>query len=189
MRIQTRWRMRKDYIVLIVGKSGSGKSSICNYLSHKFGLKELKSYTTRPKRNNMDFSHEFITNEEFDKLTDICAYTEFDSNRYCATSAQVDESDLYVIDPDGVKFFLSEYKGKKVPMVVYINCEEYALLCHMIKRGDSSEDMMRRLDHDRVAFSGFADEYATKVYNNNSGDDISVIQNIGQDIYNTFFKE
>ena len=74
-------------------------------------------------------------------------------------------------------------------MVVYINCEEYALLCHMIKRGDSSEDMMRRLDHDRVAFSGFADEYATKVYNNNSGDDISVIQNIGQDIYNTFFKE
>ena len=181
--------MKHDYILLIVGKSGSGKSSVCNYLSHKFGLKELKSYTTRPKRNNMDFSHEFITDEEFDKLTNICAYTEFDGNRYCATSAQVDESDLYVIDPDGVKFFLSKYRGKKIPMVVYINCDEHALIYHMVKRGDSFANIRRRLKHDRVAFAGFADEYATKVYNNNSEDNISVIHAIGQDIYNTFFKE
>ena len=181
--------MKHDYIVLIVGKSGSGKSSICNYLSHKFGLKELRSYTTRKKRGLADFSHEFISDDEFDSLTDICAYTEFDGHRYCATSAQVDESDLYVIDPDGVKFFLSKYKGKKIPMVVYINCEEPALISHMIMRGDSSEDISRRLAHDKVAFAGFADEYAIVVYDNNSEKDISVIQIIGQDIYNTFFKE
>ena len=35
--------MKDKYIVLIVGKSGSGKSTICDRLTEQYGLKQVKS--------------------------------------------------------------------------------------------------------------------------------------------------
>jgi guanylate kinase len=91
--------MSEKPIVLIVGESGSGKSTICQYLSDHYGLKELKSYTTRPQRGESDTSHTFITQEEFNYICmDAVAYTKFDDFEYCATKGQVDSSDIYVID-------------------------------------------------------------------------------------------
>ena len=68
------------YVLLIVGKSGSGKSALCNYMEKTYGLKQVKSYTTRLCRGLEDNTHTFVTDEEFDKLTDMCAYTVFDGN-------------------------------------------------------------------------------------------------------------
>ena len=114
--------MRKDFIVLIVGESGSGKSEICRYLEDKYKLKEVKSYTTRPKRNEDDNSHIFVTDYDFDNvLDDIVAYTEYNGYKYCATEKQIEDCDTYIIDPDGIEYFFKEYTGKKIPMVVHIS--------------------------------------------------------------------
>lgn len=107
-------------IFLIVGCSGSGKTTITEQLEQRYGLKSIQSYTTRPPRFDGETGHIFISDEEFDKLTDIVAYTEFAGNRYCATAEQVEQNDLYVIDPKGVEYFKQSYKGEKQIKVIYI---------------------------------------------------------------------
>ena len=108
-------------IFLIVGCSGSGKTTITERLEQKYGLKSIQSYTTRPKRYEDESGHTFVSDEEFDELTDMVGYTEFAGNRYCATTEQVENNDLYIIDPKGVDFFMKSYKGSKTPKVIFIS--------------------------------------------------------------------
>ena len=98
-------------IYLIVGKSGTGKTTMVNRLQN-LGP-QVQSYTTRPKRSEDETGHIFVTDEEFDKLQNICAYTEYNGYRYAATQEQVDDATFYVIDPEGVWYFVDHYKGEK----------------------------------------------------------------------------
>ena len=142
----------KDIIILLVGESGSGKTTVANLLEEKYGLKSLSSYTTRPKRTPNETGHIFVTDEEFDQLKDICAYTEFNGYRYCATSEQVDNSDVYVIDVAGIDYFKEHYKGGKVPLVVYITVDTEVRRDRMLYRGDPPERAEERIQNDLKEF-------------------------------------
>ena len=134
-------------IYLIVGASGSGKSTIVEQLENKYHLKSIQSYTTRPKRSENETGHIFVTNKEFDKLIDMVAYTKFDNNRYCATAEQVENNDLYVIDPKGVKFFLEKYKGNKKPKVIFIQSDIKTRYERMVSRSkDKGTDFYKCVD-------------------------------------------
>lgn len=123
-------------IYLIVGQSGSGKTTIVEQLEAKYKLSSIQSYTTRQPRYENETGHIFISNEDFDKLKDLVAYTEFDSNRYCATAEQVENNDLYIIDPKGIEFFLKTYKGSKVPKIIYIDSDISTRYDRMIQRSE-----------------------------------------------------
>lgn len=90
-------------MILLVGKSGSGK----DFLVGLFSLRPVISRTTRPKRDyEIDGVHKiFITDRELDsyKKEDIVAYTVYDRHRYCALREDLNEKDVYVIDPPGVR--------------------------------------------------------------------------------------
>lgn len=177
--------MKDKYIVLIVGKSGSGKSTICDRLTEQYGLKQVKSYTTRPRRGDGDNSHIFVNDAEFAKLENKCAYTRYDNHKYCATTEQVDNADLYIIDVDGVEYFLSHYDGRKIPMVVYIETSKDVRKERMMQRGDAEYKVMNRLRYDKTHFDN-ADEYAIKTYQNETEEDLNKIV---ESIYNVFFYE
>lgn len=177
--------MKDKYIVLIVGESGSGKSTICDELTKRYGLKQVKSYTTRPRRSEDEDGHTFISDEEFDKLENICAYTYFDDHRYCATREQIDNSDLYIIDPYGVRYFMETYDGRKIPMVVYIHADKRIRRKRMGKRGDKEYKIRQRLENDESAFAN-VDEYAMHQYNNIEEGDV---EKIATDIYRKFFRD
>lgn len=177
--------MKDEYIVLIVGESGSGKSTICNLLTTRYGLKQVESYTTRPMRYEGESGHTFVDDAEFDALDNMCAYTVFDGYKYGATQEQVDNADLYVIDLDGVDYFMSHYKGRKIPMVVYIKTSMPTRVERMLKRGDTEGKIIERLSYDYVHFAGVAD-YATYTYNNSDSYDVSAVS---YDIYDKFFSK
>ena len=147
-------------IFLIVGCSGSGKTTITEQLEMKYGLKSIQSYTTRPPRYDGETGHTFISNEEFDKLVDICGYTEFAGNRYCSTAEQVENNDLYVIDPKGVDFFMESYKGSKTPKVIFISSDMTTRYERMKSRAeengseymDAVKSSLERITNDVVDF-------------------------------------
>ena len=124
-------------IFLIVGCSGSGKTTITEQLEQKYGLKSIQSYTTRQPRYDGETGHIFISDEKFDKLTDMVAYTEFAGNRYCATAEQVENNDLYIIDPKGVDFFMKAYKGSKTPKIIFISSNLTTRYERMVGRAET----------------------------------------------------
>jgi guanylate kinase len=136
-------------IILMIGRSGSGKTTISNILCEKYGLKSVESYTTRPKRSDDEKGHIFVTKEEFDKLDDKVAYTSYGGYEYCATRQQADECDIYVIDCDGIKSFFKNYRGNKQPYILFLDTSEEIAVERMRERGDSEESIQQRLQTDK----------------------------------------
>ena len=167
-------------IFLIVGCSGSGKTTITEQLEQKYGLKSIQSYTTRKPRYNGETGHIFISDEEFDKLTDMVAYTEFAGNRYCATAEQVENNDLYIIDPKGVDFFMKAYKGSKTPKIIFISSNLTTRYERMVGRAETKgkshqeaiESSLARIANDAGEFYDYIQGQAWIDYvcKNNSND-------------------
>lgn len=154
-----------NHIYLIVGRSGSGKTAIVEYIQNNFkNMTSIESYTTRPRRFDGETGHIFVTDEEFNKLTDFVAYTEFDGYRYAATAQQVEENDFYVIDPAGIRYFLGHYKGQKVMHVVVIDAPLHVRFMRMCKR-DGALKALKRIWHDRHAF-GHVEDFADIIIRN-----------------------
>ena len=140
------------YIVLLVGESGSGKTTVAEFLENNCGMTQVKSYTTRPQRFPEENNHIFVSMEDFSKLKNLVAYTIFDGNYYCATEEQINNSDVYVIDPAGVNYFYSKYTGDKIPFVVYLSVPEDVRVERMLQRGDSMDSVQQRIQNDDEAF-------------------------------------
>ena len=109
-------------IVLIVGDSGSGKSTIIRYVAENMdNINIIKSYTTRPKRNEYDDDHTFI--ESVDEIKgDIVASTEIDGCFYGASENQFkkDKINLYTVDDKGVVDVKNYFKNENI-LTVHIN--------------------------------------------------------------------
>lgn len=147
-----------DILIVISGKSGSGKTTIANKLHDIYGYLLLKSYTTRLPRYPEDKDHIYISDAEFNKLTDIVAFTEFNGHRYCATKQQVDEADIYIIDPYGLEQLKTLYHGEKRIISIYIDVPMEICLERMRNRGDTEEQCWSRLKHDDSVFHGIKGE-------------------------------
>ncbi len=172
-------------IYLIVAPSGAGKTAITERLEDKYGLKSIQSYTTRPKRNGDETGHTFITDEEFDKLTDIVAYTEFCGYRYAATTEQVNTHDLYVIDPKGIKYFREKYHGKKKFKVIYIDSDLTTRYERIRKRTEKSgstyleavDSALKRITNDIAEFYDYTQGAANTdfVVENGFNSDLDIV--------------
>lgn len=142
-------------LYIIAGKSGSGKDSVSDRLCTDYGLKKVNSYTTRKKRSEEKGTHIFITTKEFDKIRDdLVAYTMFNNNEYGATNKQVNDSDLYILDKKGILYFNEHYNNYKPFKIIYIDATETQCRDRMKKRGDSKEDIEKRIQNDRIEFDG-----------------------------------
>lgn len=136
-------------LYLFVGQSGSGKTTIVEELENIRGYKSIQSYTTRPKRYDNEYGHTFISDEEFDKLENVIAHTEYHDFRYCSTEELIDKSDLYVIDPDGVEILLEKYSNtERTICIFYLDTTVATRIDRMIDRGDSDMSIVSRLKND-----------------------------------------
>lgn len=144
-------------LYLIVGASGSGKTTVANVLEEKYGYKQLQSYTTRPMRTENEIGHTFVNDAFFDQLTDFIGYTSYGNYRYGATAEQANNADLYVIDPAGVEFLKNHYNGKSVK-VITITSPVHTRINRMEQRGDEFGKIMKRLLID-IDFRNFLGDF------------------------------
>lgn len=154
-----------DTFFLICGESGCGKTTILNKLENDYGLIQLKSYTTRYPRYEGEKGHIFVSKKEFDLLYPKVAYTKYSGFEYCATSKQIDECDLLTIDPLGINYFKNAYTGIKKIKIVYIFVSQEERIFRMKQRGDSIENILKRVEYDEQIFKGI-ERTVDKIINN-----------------------
>lgn len=144
--------------ILLVGKSGSGKNTVQDYLVNKYGLKPLVSYTTRDKRYPEEDTHIFITMQDFlnKQHDDFIAYTFYNGNHYFATKEQFEESDVYIIDTLGVKY-IRNLNITSPYIVVYLDVPTDVRAERMAMRNDNSDMIADRIKYDETAFDGIED--------------------------------
>lgn len=136
-----------DPLYLFVGKSASGKTTVADLLESKYGLRQVRSFTTRPPRYEGEIGHIFVSEDEFHNLGELAAYTFYNGNHYGTTFEQLNECSVYVIDPKGVETLLSKYIGRPV-VILYFNASAYTRINRMLDRGDSDTQVVGRLLQD-----------------------------------------
>lgn len=152
-------------VLLLVGKSGSGKTEIANQF-RKRGYDVLQSYTTRKPRSENEWGHLFCSEDEYEQFKrkgEIVAYTLFDGNHYFSTKSQIYSTDVYVVDPDGVNYLKEQVKDIKF-ITVYLNVDSDERYRRMKQRGDSEEKAQMRLVNDDLKFINLTFDYAVPNY-------------------------
>lgn len=154
--------MNKEHtIILVVGKTGSGKSSLIKKLCERTGLKELCSYTTRPKRSDADTDHTFVTVEQYFQAkenNEVAIDTEIAGNYYYATIEQLYEADIYTINPKALERLLAMNLPDIRFVTVYISCPDETREKRAIKRGDDKHKYRTRDFSERQEFRKFISE-------------------------------
>lgn len=143
--------MRKN-LYLIIGRSGTGKTTVVEELEKRYGYKSVQSYTTRPKRYENETGHTFITKEEFDKKK-MLAYTKFNGYEYGVDADLLSQGDLYIIDIPGVKYLQQSNVLNKKLITINLRCNQADLIKNMINRGDSKDMIQSRLLNDDIMFA------------------------------------
>lgn len=154
--------MNNDHVViLLVGKTNSGKSSLIKKLCKRTGLSALCSYTTRQKRSEEDNDHLFVDVEEYMRAKEngeIAIDGEIAGNYYYSTIEQLYESDLYTINPEALDRLLAMDLPNIRFVTVYISCPDEVRQERALRRGDDKHKYRVRDFAERQEFRKFISE-------------------------------
>ena len=140
-------------IYLILGHSGSGKSTIRNALT-SHGIKKIITYTTRPPRvSEVDgIDYNFIDQELFKKMDQdnlFIGTTCYVENYYSTLKEDLEKNNnkdsdcVIVVDKEGVLAIKKKFANARS---IYLKCSRETLRDRMIKRNDHANDIEKRLD-------------------------------------------
>lgn len=164
----------KQLLITVAGRNSAGKSLIAKKVAEALGLNVVKSYATRKPRpeelqkglENCD--HIFISDEEYDKLENITAETEINGARYCTTQDILDKSDIYVIDPKGIKDLKERCGNRYKILQFYIYADADKRAARFVARGETKAKFEAREQSEDEQFCD---------YENNHGWDIIIYNN------------
>lgn len=148
-------------VILVVGRTGSGKSSLIKKLCERTGLKSLQSYTTRSKRSEEDNDHIFVNVEEYLQAKEngeVAIDGELAGNYYYSTIEQLYNADLYTINPEALDRLLKLDLPNIRFVVVYISCPDDIREERAMRRGDNKHDFRVRSFSERQEFRRFVQE-------------------------------
>lgn len=172
----------KKTIICIVGRNSSGKSTIARKIADKFGLKIVQSYATRQPRkaeikNGLENSdHIFITESQFNEIekdeANIAAKTTINGVRYCTTVDILKQSDIYVIDPNGIDYLSQKFSDEFNIVQFYVYANSDVRKKRFVSRGDATA-FKARDDAESSQFDDYEKnhKYDIVIYNNDNIDD------------------
>ena len=155
-------------MIVLIGESASGKSSVEKYLVDNYGYKKTISYTTRsPRDGEVDgVDYHFIDKSQFRrlKIQEFFAETGKYNDWYYGTAKKDCTDDkIAVLTPHGLRQ-LKNIKGINV-ISFYINVPRRDRLIKILQRGDNIEEAYRRSLSDVGQFDGIEDEVDYVIHN------------------------
>lgn len=155
-------------MIVLVGESASGKSSIEKYFVDNYGYNKIVSYTTRqPRENEVDgVDYHFISVEQFKSLKEQSFFAEtavYNEWYYGVAKEDCTDDKVAVLTPHGLRQVL---KIKDINVIsFYINVPRRDRLIKILQRGDSIEESYRRNVSDVGQFDGIEDEVDVVIHN------------------------
>lgn len=155
-------------IVILCGKSASGKDTTLKKLVEKYNYIPIISTTTRPiregEKNGVDYN--FISKEEFnwkiakDMFLEYRSYNTLfndipDTWYYGTEKQELDPKKIYisVLDFDGARE-VQKYYGRDNTIIIYISCPDTIRENRAKQRGSFDQtEWDRRLKDDEIKFS------------------------------------
>lgn len=151
-----------DKVLVLLGKTGSGKTTLANALS-KHGYERIVTYTTRPMRegevNHVDYH--FVNEEKFMNMIKdgfLAEYTSYNAQfgHVYYGSAKGDyilsndnKKKVIVLNPYGLDMIIQN----AIPHIsVYIDVNPEELVKRTLTRGDNPYEVTRRLKADERDF-------------------------------------
>ena len=147
------FRKNKKPLLLFVGESGCGK----DYMVKLLGLSPVVSYTTRPIRpsETNGVEHFFVDKKFYCGFPKerIAAFTSFHNNYYWASIDELENKDVYIIDPAGVNTLLTNpiINPDKL-YIVRFDVSELQLIYNLLKRGETDDFIISRMINDKQMF-------------------------------------
>lgn len=161
-------------LLVIMGKSASGKDTVINKLVKDYDYKRLVRYTTRPMRKDekQDITYHFISEDEFIGKIKDDFFLEYEKHLtdkgiwYYGSAKEdygTDDKLVIILTPEGVQ----PLKSKGInPTVIYLYSNQATIKDRLAKRGDSKDETERRMKADNTDFRG-AEMLADRIVYNN----------------------
>jgi|SRR5690554_4358151 len=142
-------------MIVLIGASASGKTELAKILCNSYGFKKCITTTTRlireNERNNIDYH--FISKETFKIMDDndeFIGVTNYHENLYGIQKNDLVLNGVLIVDPSGANSLIDTMKQEL--FVVFIESSEKLRRLRMIKRGDTTEIIKKRLASDNLLF-------------------------------------
>lgn len=165
-------------MLILTGKTCSGKDTIKKELIKKHGYKDIVTYTTRPKRpGEVDgVSYHFITKEDFESKINDGFFAEYKSYNvangdtwYYGSAIEDFESNtdksVIILTPAGVKDLMKKLSLNNVK-VVYIYANRETIAKRARRRDVDANEINRRMLRDDIDFKDWEYQADRIIYNN-----------------------
>ena len=175
-------------IIVLIGKSGSGKDTIIQKLRADLKIPIAISFTSRPMRYGeiQDLTYHFVSDDYFEenkeKFIEQRLYKVINQDgtkgiwRYGLTEESFEKgTNLVIVDVDGYKA-LRKFFGKENVLPFFIHCSDTTRLNRLIGRGDMNNplEVTRRLEADEKDFKEFIESHNYYKICNEYGIDLAV---------------
>lgn len=148
-------------MLILIGESASGKSSIEKKLVKKYGYEKVTSYTTRkPRKGEIDgIDYHFVSEEKFLELKKDGFFAEtatYNGWHYgTAKEDYLSYNKIAILTPHGLR----QIKKLGIDVIsCYIKVSRRDRLIKILQRGDNIEESYRRNLSDVGQFDGIEDE-------------------------------
>lgn len=174
-------------MLILIGKSASGKTVVRDQLVEKYKFNPIVTYTTRPMRKGEipGITYHYISKDDFLKKIDDGFFAEWKKYKvdeniwyYGTSKADIDNADdnsVIILTPDGVRDVTKCYENFAV---IYLYANTRTIKDRLLKRNDSNDKIEDRMKRDSVDFKN-AEFLADKiVYNNEEMNFENVVENV-----------
>ena len=152
-------------LIIVIGKMGSGKTTIVERASSIAGIDIIKTTTSRPRRDNEgDNSYIFVGEDYFidnkDSFIEYKSYNTVFGKWYYGveydnlTTIKQDKA-IIVLSPLGCRDLINNLKVKNSNIkttIIHVRADKDIRLNRTVKRGDKIEEILRRFETDEKDF-------------------------------------